>query len=99
MVAMSHDYRIALGGHKIYFCMSEINLGITIIKGMLAPLQAKLGDRVLKEMCLSGKQIYLEQALSNGIIDLIYQDSGQYDQFLISILACNNRKPELQLIK
>lgn len=42
MLMMSHDYWIIIDDEKIKIGMTEINLGMTIPDGMLAPLDAKL---------------------------------------------------------
>ena len=43
--------------------MTEINLGMTIPDGMLAPLDAKLSPDVLRDVCLYGKNILPKEAL------------------------------------
>lgn len=62
MLMMSHDYRICVEEDNIKIGMTEINLGMTIPDGMLAPLDAKLKKDVLRDVCLFGKTLEWKEA-------------------------------------
>ncbi len=68
---MSHDYRIVVNEKELKIGMTEINLGMTIPDGMLAPLDAKLSRDVMRDVCLFGKIINPEESLERKVIDKI----------------------------
>lgn len=49
--------------------MTEINLGMTIPDGMLAPLDAKLDHEILRDICLFGKIISWNEAKEKKVVD------------------------------
>jgi enoyl-CoA hydratase/carnithine racemase len=69
MFAMSHDLRISLDSDTIKLGMTEINLGMTIPKPMMAPLLAKMNKVALREINLFGKIMNPKQALEFKIVD------------------------------
>ena len=71
MLAMSHDIRVCSDKEGLKFGMTEINLGITIPDGMVAPLDAKLSPNVMRDVCLFGKTIFSKEALENKIVDYV----------------------------
>lgn len=71
MFALSHDLRIMNDDGKYKLGMTEIDLGMTIPSNMMAPLQAKLGPKALREICLFGESLNPQQALKFEVVDRI----------------------------
>ncbi len=55
MLAIAHDLIICVNNKKIKIGMTEIDLGLTIPRNMLAILEAKLSKRDNRDICLFGK--------------------------------------------
>lgn len=70
MLIMAHDIRIAVD-KSIKYGMTEIKMGATIPKGMLAPLKAKLAPKPLIQINLLGDIIDNEKAVEWHIVDKI----------------------------
>lgn len=71
MFAMSHDLRICKDLEIIKLGMTELNLGMTIPKAMMAPLLAKLGKEALREINLFGTIVHPRRARALGIVDYL----------------------------
>ena len=74
MFAMSHDLRICKDFDKIKLGMTELNLGMTIPKSMMAPLLAKMNKEALREINLFGKIINPKRANELGIVDELVKE-------------------------
>lgn len=68
MFAMSHDLRF-MNKDQGKLGMTEINLGMTIPLNMMAPLQAKLGAKALREINMFGEMLDSERALQLEVVD------------------------------
>ena len=51
--------------------MTEINLGLTIPDGMMAPLDAKLNPDVIKDLCLFGTTLSWKDAQEKKVVDQV----------------------------
>lgn len=71
MFAMAHDVRI-FRATGVTMSMSEITLGITIPKNMMAPLTAKMNKRALRQICLFGEKMDGKKALGYELVDQLY---------------------------
>lgn len=68
MIALASDYRV-MREDRGYFCMPEIDLGMTLTERMNALLCAKLSPQNLRDVLLCGLRIPAPEALQRGIID------------------------------
>lgn len=68
MLIMSHDKRICVSDKKCKFGMTEIDLGMTIPRGMLAPLKAKMKPDDLMKVCLTGMKFGPKEGKEMGVI-------------------------------
>lgn len=73
MLIMAHDMRIAVN-KPIKYGMTEIKMGATIPKGMLAPLKAKLLPKPFIQINLLGEIIDNEKAVEWSIIDKVVEE-------------------------
>jgi enoyl-CoA hydratase/carnithine racemase len=93
MFAMSHDVRV-MNGDQGKMGMTEINLGMTIPLNMIAPLQAKLGPKALREINLFGESLDANQALQLEVIDKVVKGDKLMSESLeyakrLAVLACH----------
>ncbi|MGI8333891.1 enoyl-CoA hydratase-related protein [Actinomadura scrupuli] len=70
MLALSHDFAVMRTGRG-YFCLPEVDLGMTFTPGMNALLQARLSAATAHEAMTTGRRYTAEQALSAGIVQHI----------------------------
>jgi enoyl-CoA hydratase/carnithine racemase len=68
MFAMAHDYRL-FRKEGVTMSMSEINLGGTIPRNMMAPLLAKMNKPALRQICQLGVKMDGKMALDYKIVD------------------------------
>lgn len=71
MFAMAFDFRYMLKG-PFKLVMNEIVYGMGIPRFMLAPLMAKLGSKILRDMTLFAETIALDKSVEVGIIDELF---------------------------
>ena len=69
MLIMAHDKRICVSDKKCKFGMTEIDLGMTIPKGMLAPLKAKMSPNDLMKVCLLAWKFSAKEGKEIGVFD------------------------------
>jgi enoyl-CoA hydratase/carnithine racemase len=70
MLALSHDFAVMRTGRG-YFCLPEVDLGMTFTPGMNALLQARLSKATAHEAMVTGRRYTAEEALSAGIVQRI----------------------------
>jgi enoyl-CoA hydratase/carnithine racemase len=69
-IAMAHDFRV-MREDQGFMCLSEINIGMSILDGQNSVLSCKLTPRVLSEALLTGKRYTSKEALKLGMVDRI----------------------------
>ncbi|MCW2889190.1 MAG: Delta3-Delta2-enoyl-CoA isomerase [Streptosporangiaceae bacterium] len=70
MLALSHDFAVMRTGRG-YFCLPEVDLGMSFTPGMNALLQARLSRATAHEAMTTGRRYTAEEALSAGIVQHI----------------------------
>jgi enoyl-CoA hydratase/carnithine racemase len=67
MLALSHDFAVMRTGRG-YFCLPEVDLGMTFTPGMNALLQDRLPKATAHEAMTTGRRYTAEEALNAGIV-------------------------------
>jgi Delta3-Delta2-enoyl-CoA isomerase len=67
MLALCCDHRI-MRSDRGYFCLPEVDLGVTFAPGMLALLQATLPTVTAREAMLTGRRYTAEESVAAGIV-------------------------------
>ena len=67
-VALAHDYRV-MRRDRGYFCMPEIDLGMSLHPGMTALIQARLPVQTAHEVIATGTRYSGDLALERRIVD------------------------------
>ncbi|MEV5751358.1 enoyl-CoA hydratase/isomerase family protein [Actinoallomurus sp. NPDC052308] len=67
MLALTHDHRV-MRGDRGYFCLPEVDLGLSFTPGMAALIQARLSNLVAHEAMLTGRRYGAEEAREAGIV-------------------------------
>lgn len=93
MFAMAQDVRL-MNADQGKLGMTEINLGMTIPLNMIAPLQAKLGPKALREINLFGESFDVKQALEWEVVDKVVKGSQLMDEAIetgkkLAVLGCH----------
>lgn len=68
MLALACDFRV-MREDRGYFCLPEVDLGMSLAPAMTALLQAKLAPDVLTELLLTGRRIGGSEAADLAIVD------------------------------
>lgn len=68
MITLASDYK-AMREDRGYFCLPEVDLGMTLTERMNALVCGKLSGTVLRDVLLTGKQLAADEALAAGIVD------------------------------
>ena len=68
MWALAHDMRV-MRDDRGYFCLPEVDLGLTIHPGMSALIRSRLTAATAHEAMTTGRRYGGEQALTAGIVD------------------------------
>jgi enoyl-CoA hydratase/carnithine racemase len=68
MFALAHDYRV-MRADRGFFCLPEIDLGMSLAPGMLALVQAKLDQRTCHDLVVSGRRVGGTEAAALRIVD------------------------------
>jgi enoyl-CoA hydratase/carnithine racemase len=66
--ALAHDFRV-MRADRGYFCLPEVDLGVTFSAGMSALIKTRLTPQVAHEAMTTGRRYGGEQALAAGIVD------------------------------
>ncbi|MFF5257536.1 enoyl-CoA hydratase/isomerase family protein [Actinomadura viridis] len=67
MLALAHDFAVMRTGRG-YFCLPEVDLGMSFTPGMSALIQARLSPAVAHEAMITGRRYTAEDALAAGIV-------------------------------
>jgi Delta3-Delta2-enoyl-CoA isomerase len=67
MLALAHDF-IVMRGDRGYFCLPEVDLGLSFTTGMSALVQARLTAATAHEAMITGHRYPAEEALAAGIV-------------------------------
>jgi enoyl-CoA hydratase/carnithine racemase len=68
MITLASDYKV-MREDRGYFCLPEIDLGMTLTYRMNALVSGKLKGNVLRDVLLTGKKIAGPEAAHRGIVD------------------------------
>lgn len=68
MITLASDYKV-MRRDRGYFCLPEIDLGMTLTERMNALVCGKLSGNALRDVLLTGKRITGPEAVSLGIVD------------------------------
>ncbi|HEX2576080.1 MAG TPA: enoyl-CoA hydratase/isomerase family protein [Aquihabitans sp.] len=68
MLAIAHDHRI-MRSDRGYWCLPEVDLGMTFTTGMNALIPAMLPPRTAHEAMITGRRYTAEEAVAAGIVD------------------------------
>lgn len=74
-VALAHDYRV-MRRDRGYFCMPEIDLGMSLHPGMTALIQARLPVQTAHEVIATGTRYSGELALERRIVDRLEDEAA-----------------------
>jgi enoyl-CoA hydratase/carnithine racemase len=66
MLSLAHDYRV-MRVDRGYFCLPEVDLGLSFTPGMSALIQARLPKPVAHEAMVTGRRYGGEEAVAAGI--------------------------------
>ncbi|MEV5708862.1 enoyl-CoA hydratase/isomerase family protein [Actinoallomurus sp. NPDC052274] len=67
MLALTHDHRV-MRGDRGYFCLPEVDLGLSFTPGMAALVQSRLSNLVAHEAMVTGRRYGAEEAREAGIV-------------------------------
>jgi enoyl-CoA hydratase/carnithine racemase len=70
MWALAHDMRV-MRADRGFFCLPEVDLGLTFAPGMTALIRARLSPAVTHEAMTTGRRYGGEHALAAGIVDAV----------------------------
>lgn len=68
MITLASDYKV-MRQDRGYFCLPEVDLGMTLTERMNALVCSKLSGNVLRDVLLTGKRVTGPEAASLGIVD------------------------------
>lgn len=68
MIALASDYKV-MREDRGYFCLPEIDLGMTLIPSMNVLVRQKLSGSTLRDCLLTGKRYGGEEAAGLGLVD------------------------------
>ncbi len=74
MLVLASDYAV-MRGDRGFFCLPEIDIGMTLTVRMNALVKARLSARAIRETLLTGGRLTGEQARSLGIVDAVGDES------------------------
>ncbi|MBE1535269.1 enoyl-CoA hydratase-related protein [Actinomadura algeriensis] len=67
MLALAHDFAV-MRTDRGYFCLPEVDLGMTFTPGMNALITARLSAAVAHEAMITGRRYTAEEAMAAGIV-------------------------------
>jgi Delta3-Delta2-enoyl-CoA isomerase len=68
MWALAHDLRV-MRGDRGWFCLPEVDMGLSFAPGMAALIQARLSPATAHEAMTTGRRYGGEQAVTAGVVD------------------------------
>ncbi len=92
-LALCCDYRV-MRSDKGWFCISEIDVGVSIVPEIMAVAKLKLSKNVLRDAVLTGKRFSGEDCLRLGICDAISEEKELLDtaKEIIAPIALKKRQ-------
>ncbi|WP_084265660.1 enoyl-CoA hydratase-related protein [Actinomadura macra] len=75
MLALAHDFAV-MREDRGYFCLPEVDLGMSFTPGMGALIQARLSAATAHEAMLTGRRYTAEQARDAGIVQHVAAEDG-----------------------
>ena len=92
-LALCCDYRV-MRSDKGWFCISEIDVGVSIVPEIMAVAKLKLSRNVLRDAVLTGKRFSGEDCLRLGICDAISEEQELLDtaKEIIAPIALKKRQ-------
>lgn len=70
MLTLASDYKV-MREDRGYFCLPEVDLGMTLTRRMNALVCGKLGGAVLRDVLLTGRRLPGAEALAGGVVDAL----------------------------
>jgi enoyl-CoA hydratase/carnithine racemase len=67
MLSLAHDYRV-MRADRGYFCLPEVDLGLSFTPGMSALIQSRLAPATAHEAMVTGRRYGGEDAVAAGIV-------------------------------
>lgn len=75
MITLASDYRV-MRSERGYFCLPEVDLGMTLLPSMNALVCAQVPARALRDVLLVGERMGGERAAALGLIDAVCSPEG-----------------------
>lgn len=98
-VALVHDYRI-MRRDRGFFCMPEIDLGMSLHPGMTALIQARLPVQTAHEVIATGTRYGGELALERRIVDRLAEEAEVLSQAVeLAAGLTSKAKPVMSRLK
>ena len=91
MLVLASDYAV-MRGDRGFFCLPEIDIGMTLTVRMNALVKATMSARALRETLLTGGRLTGEQARSLGIVDAV-GDESELEALALQVSAPMVGKP------
>lgn len=70
MITLASDYKV-MREDRGYFCLPEVDLGMTLTRRMNALVCGKLSGAILRDVLLTGRRLTGAEALAAGVIDAV----------------------------
>ncbi|MDL4820028.1 enoyl-CoA hydratase/isomerase family protein [Actinomadura opuntiae] len=75
MLALAHDFAV-MRTDRGYFCLPEVDLGMSFTPGMNALIEARLPRRTAHEAMITGRRYTADQAMAAGIVQRTADEAG-----------------------
>ena len=95
MIVLASDYAV-MRSDRGFFCLPEIDIGMTLTVRMNALVRARLSQRALRETLLTGGRLTGEQARQLNIVDAVGED-GDLEALALQVASPMFGKPREQL--
>jgi Delta3-Delta2-enoyl-CoA isomerase len=74
ILTLAHDHRV-MRADRGYFCLNEVDLGLSFPRPLAALIQARLSPQVAHEAMVTGRRFGGEDAMAAGIVDRAVPES------------------------
>jgi enoyl-CoA hydratase/carnithine racemase len=91
MLVLASDYAV-MRGDRGFFCLPEIDIGMTLTVRMNALVKASMSAYAIRETLLTGGRLTGEQARSMGVVDAVGDDS-ELEALALQVSAPMRGKP------
>ena len=78
-----------------FFCIQEINIGMTADVGTFPRLQYQMPLGLVKELAFTGRRLYAEEAHSTGLVNKVFEDKEKMIEHAMEIAQEISRKTPL----